>query len=72
VTNAVRHAGGADRVTVIHDAQILRIEVHDLSPAVPRERPGGRATGTSDPDDVRSQMIVAAPAGDARSLGEGA
>ena len=45
VTNAVHHAGGADQVTVIHGEQMLRIEVRDHSPAVPRERRTGDTTG---------------------------
>lgn len=45
VTNAVQHAGGAAQVTVLHGAQLLRIEVRDHSRAIPEERPAGGADG---------------------------
>jgi anti-sigma regulatory factor (Ser/Thr protein kinase) len=46
VTNAVQHAGGTDRVTVIHGAQVLRIEVHDHSHTTPDpRRPSGVGGG---------------------------
>jgi anti-sigma regulatory factor (Ser/Thr protein kinase) len=35
VNNAVRHAGGATNIDVVHGEQVLRFEVHDRSHDVP-------------------------------------
>ena len=44
-TNAVRHAGGATRIDVVHGDRELRFEVHDRSHAVPTVRTDGDARG---------------------------
>jgi anti-sigma regulatory factor (Ser/Thr protein kinase) len=38
VTNAVRHAGGATSIVVVHGDETLRFEVHDRAHAVPERR----------------------------------
>lgn len=43
VTNAVRHADGVDRITMVVDHRTLLFVVHDRSvtlPSAPSERPG--------------------------------
>jgi anti-sigma regulatory factor (Ser/Thr protein kinase) len=45
VSNAVRHAGGATVISVLHGARVLRFEVHDDSHAVPGVRPSDDEIG---------------------------
>ena len=35
VTNAVRHAGGAQRITIVHGDRTLRLEIHDHTRGIP-------------------------------------
>ena len=45
VINAVQHAGGATRISVVHGTQTLRFEVHDQSHAIPQERTTNGSSG---------------------------
>jgi anti-sigma regulatory factor (Ser/Thr protein kinase) len=46
VSNAVRHGGGAARISVVHGSQVLRFEVHDASHDVPAVRSDVDELGT--------------------------
>jgi two-component sensor histidine kinase len=45
VTNAVKHAGGARRIEVVHGHRMLRLEIHDDSHDAPAIAPFAGADG---------------------------
>jgi len=45
VTNAIKHAGGATRIVVVHKDRTLRLEVHDDTHNVPTVRKSDGAPG---------------------------